>query len=128
MWTCKQCGEAIDDQFDSCWKCACEVIEPGLALQEESKKSANWLLSIVAAILAPALADCIQSLFVSRAYQAELYHMSEPAYWIVLSVRALLTLMILVAARKFHLRDLWVWLGCVAVWLCVARQAQVVIK
>ena len=22
MWTCKQCGEQINDQFDSCWKCA----------------------------------------------------------------------------------------------------------
>jgi hypothetical protein len=22
MWTCKKCGEAIEDTFDSCWKCA----------------------------------------------------------------------------------------------------------
>lgn len=22
MWTCAKCGEQIDDQFDSCWKCA----------------------------------------------------------------------------------------------------------
>jgi hypothetical protein len=22
MWICKQCGEKIEDQFDSCWKCA----------------------------------------------------------------------------------------------------------
>ncbi|HWG39548.1 MAG TPA: hypothetical protein VN658_03285 [Candidatus Acidoferrales bacterium] len=22
MWNCGQCGEAIEDQFDSCWKCA----------------------------------------------------------------------------------------------------------
>jgi hypothetical protein len=22
MWTCKKCGEQIEDQFDSCWKCA----------------------------------------------------------------------------------------------------------
>src|SRR5438067_385665 len=21
MWTCKQCDEQIEDQFDSCWKC-----------------------------------------------------------------------------------------------------------
>src|SRR5205807_4350511 len=21
-WICKQCGEAIEDQFDMCWKCA----------------------------------------------------------------------------------------------------------
>ena len=22
MWTCNRCGEAIEDEFDSCWKCA----------------------------------------------------------------------------------------------------------
>ena len=22
MWTCEQCGERIDDQFETCWKCA----------------------------------------------------------------------------------------------------------
>lgn len=22
MWTCNQCGEVIEDQFDSCWKCS----------------------------------------------------------------------------------------------------------
>ena len=22
MWNCKKCGEAIEDQFDACWKCA----------------------------------------------------------------------------------------------------------
>ena len=22
MWTCQTCGERIEDQFDSCWKCA----------------------------------------------------------------------------------------------------------
>ena len=22
MWTCKQCGETVEDQFDRCWKCS----------------------------------------------------------------------------------------------------------
>jgi hypothetical protein len=22
MWTCPKCGEQIEDQFDSCWRCA----------------------------------------------------------------------------------------------------------
>ena len=25
MWTCPKCKESIEDQFDSCWKCAGEV-------------------------------------------------------------------------------------------------------
>lgn len=29
MWTCPKCKENIDDQFDSCWKCAgAELREP----------------------------------------------------------------------------------------------------
>ena len=25
MWTCQKCGESLEDQFESCWKCAGEV-------------------------------------------------------------------------------------------------------
>jgi hypothetical protein len=28
MWTCQQCGEQIEDQFDSCWKCAEQAATP----------------------------------------------------------------------------------------------------
>src|SRR5437016_7744812 len=27
-WTCKQCGEVIEGQFDSCWKCAERAAAP----------------------------------------------------------------------------------------------------
>ncbi len=27
MWTCRQCGEQIEDQFTSCWKCANNGVE-----------------------------------------------------------------------------------------------------
>jgi len=28
MWTCSRCGEQVEDQFDSCWKCS-TAKEPG---------------------------------------------------------------------------------------------------
>ena len=28
MWTCSKCGEEIEDQFDSCWKCRIVSDEP----------------------------------------------------------------------------------------------------
>lgn len=44
MWKCKKCGEMVEDQFDSCWKCSAdktgastvspEVIEE---IEEEAK-------------------------------------------------------------------------------------------
>ncbi len=24
MWKCKKCGETVEDQFDSCWKCSAD--------------------------------------------------------------------------------------------------------
>jgi hypothetical protein len=29
MWKCAQCGEEIEDQFDSCWKCAGQRLPAG---------------------------------------------------------------------------------------------------
>jgi len=26
MWTCPKCSEQIDDEFDSCWKCAATTV------------------------------------------------------------------------------------------------------
>jgi len=28
MWSCPECGEKIEDQFDSCWKCAGRPVAP----------------------------------------------------------------------------------------------------
>jgi len=36
MWKCERCGEEIEDQFKTCWKCAEQEAEPeaqGPALQ-----------------------------------------------------------------------------------------------
>ena len=47
MWTCKKCGEKIEDQFDSCWKCstAREVSEGELTQATGPGPSAQWKLS-----------------------------------------------------------------------------------
>lgn len=35
MWICPKCGERLDDQFESCWKCAGRALPPGEALEQE---------------------------------------------------------------------------------------------
>lgn len=42
MWSCKQCGEQIDDQFDSCWRCSLpkgeEPIQPAPPIVADAAK------------------------------------------------------------------------------------------
>ena len=38
MWTCPNCGERIEDQFDSCWKCAGLAAKPGMAILVREKR------------------------------------------------------------------------------------------
>lgn len=40
MWTCQKCGEEIEDQFDSCWKCAGPL--EGIKLPTDSKRYPPW--------------------------------------------------------------------------------------
>jgi hypothetical protein len=37
MWQCNKCGEKIEDQFDSCWKCG----TPKAAVQSDAAGSPN---------------------------------------------------------------------------------------
>ena len=39
MWTCPKCGERIEDQFDSCWKCAGTPENIGLPLSARTKQT-----------------------------------------------------------------------------------------
>src|SRR5215831_68270 len=45
MWTCPKCGERIEDQFDSCWRCAGQT--PGLPAARPMNRGFSWLLMIV---------------------------------------------------------------------------------
>jgi hypothetical protein len=57
MWTCPKCGEEIEDQFDSCWKCSERSAEP--AVSRPSGK--DYFTAFLIAYFIPWLAICIQS-------------------------------------------------------------------
>jgi hypothetical protein len=44
MWTCKTCGEKLEDQFQSCWKCT-SPREPGQPAETPAEPGAKWKLS-----------------------------------------------------------------------------------
>jgi hypothetical protein len=45
MWNCPRCNEPLEDQFDSCWKCAGRPDPVGLPLLAETKGSARQIVS-----------------------------------------------------------------------------------
>ena len=63
MRICPKCGEQIEEQFDSCWKCAAEpkpVIAPA--------KRLTWsyfILAGIMSVLAVMLADILQYLLIA---------------------------------------------------------------
>jgi hypothetical protein len=121
MWTCKKCGEQIEDQFDSCWKCTASQ-EQTTKLPQPLGRSFFFRLA-VAAVLSPMLADALHTLFVSlkgiRLYQA--------AYWWYLDgmeticffvgVRAIITFLVLRFFAQAGFRGMTIWCCTVFAWL-----------
>lgn len=66
MWICPKCKESIEDQFDSCWKCAG---------QAESATPANdlaWLYPLIS-LLTLLLFPVVVSFFISSTKRPEVY-------------------------------------------------------
>jgi hypothetical protein len=61
MRTCPKCGEVLEDQFDSCWKCA--GLHAQSALVRTRLKTPDYLKAAAIAYLVPWLALCFQSAF-----------------------------------------------------------------
>ncbi len=47
MWTCPKCGEKIEDQFDSCWKCAAQPKQTAIPAHVQSRLRRYFLLGIL---------------------------------------------------------------------------------
>jgi hypothetical protein len=127
MWTCQKCGEKIEDQFDSCWKCA-EKPEQAPA----PTRHLTWSFfasAALAAILAPLLADSLHLLFVfesgRRFYEAD--SASTAAAWfagVFEGIRVAITFLILWICGRHGFRDRTVWLCLVVLWLFVDTLLQ----
>ena len=62
MWTCPECGEKLEDQFDSCWKCAGPPEQKGLARATGRRIRTFFLFGILFEVVLIAVAallpDC----------------------------------------------------------------------
>ena len=51
MWICPDCGEKLEDQFDSCWKCADKIAEPAATNTTTAKRRKGCLAAIIGVIV-----------------------------------------------------------------------------
>ena len=118
MWTCPKCGEKIENQFDSCWKCAAEPKQTDV-----STHRLTWLFFILAvpmAILAPLLADTLQSLSVFPGgisfERVWWYLVSTKGACLFVGVRAIITYLVLWFFVRLGFRDRTVWICLAILW------------
>jgi len=49
MWTCKKCGEKVEDQFGSCWRCSTPKDRAGVigtpVAGEDAGKAQKWRMA-----------------------------------------------------------------------------------
>lgn len=51
MWTCPDCGEKLEDHFDSCWKCANKIAAPAAKNTSITKQKKGCLAAIIGVIV-----------------------------------------------------------------------------
>jgi|ERR1017187_2900481 hypothetical protein len=134
MWTCSKCGEKIEDQFNSCWKCAGPPNKIGLASTRQ-RQGLGWsffAFAILLSFLAPLLADSLHSFFVVssgiRFYNAELGRILLWRFWVAVAVRGLMTLPVVWLFARIGFKDIWVWCCLVLFWLLVDFELEIAIR
>lgn len=63
MWTCSECGELIEDQFDSCWKCAAQSSDAPLPLEALPLTWRDYGAGLFVSYLVPWAAVFLQMIF-----------------------------------------------------------------
>lgn len=128
MWVCPKCGEKLEDQFDSCWKCA-----PKSESKESSGRPLTWSFYVsaaVSAILAPLLADGLHTFFVYqggiRIYQGAFwwYLVSTMGAGVYVAVRAIITFLVIGFFVRNGFRDRTIWICSAALWLVIDFMLQ----
>src|SRR4051812_24398259 len=95
MWTCPKCSERIEDQFDSCWKCAGPPDTIGVASQKERLRWFHYVLAGVASYLLPLLVSCLHSAFLLNSYRVQ-------------------NTLLYQGVRVFRDLNTWLWMGAPA--------------
>jgi hypothetical protein len=120
----------MEDQFDTCWKCA--AVPKQVGPSKEHLTMSFFPLALVMAVLAPALADCIHSASIVssgiRFYNAPLERIATLAFWIFLVIRATITFFAAWYFARRRFKHMLVWCCFVVLWLWIDAQMDVAVK
>lgn len=134
MRICPKCGEEIQEQFDSCWKCAGPLESNEMVSKARRLRPWDYFLAILMAVASPALADVLHSALVvmrgTRLHNVEIDRIGTEGFWIFLGLRAVITFFVL--WRLFRSPDpfwRWMfWLGTFFVWFCLDIKWEYALK
>jgi hypothetical protein len=99
MWTCPKCGEAIENRFDSCWKCS-PLPDRGATSARTRLRLSDYLTTATMAYAIPWLGVCLQSTMVHWR-NAELHGGIKHLAFLWMLVPAAINFLILLPFVKF---------------------------
>jgi hypothetical protein len=100
MWTCPKCGEAIEGQFDSCWKCAGK--EGQTAAPAQPAKPLELTIAALISYLIPWLALLLVMLPIGQAPgYFDLEIVRDARSWLWMLIPAVLNFFILRSLSRF---------------------------
>jgi hypothetical protein len=101
MWSCPKCGEEIEDQFDSCWKCAGAMQGIAVSAPKQSLRWFHYVMACAAAYLMPLFGSIIGCALLPHTWGHRTLFSNgievfrDPVLWLLLAVPAPITFLVL---------------------------------
>ncbi len=84
MWTCPKCGEKIEDQFDSCWKCAARSEQTAPAAHTPYRYGRLFLFGILFEVFLFAVGAWLpEGSWLSSEFRNDLFIIHSPLLWLL---------------------------------------------
>jgi hypothetical protein len=123
MWKCPKCGECLEDQFDSCWKCAEQPDSPP-PLPLERLTFRHYACALLMSYLVPWLGAFIGSLWFLHDYSmpfSRLFLDADPEILIVMLLPAGITFLALLPFLRYRLGRKAAVVALCMIWLVLER-------
>ena len=126
MWTCHKCGEVIEYQFDSCWKCA-DKVEPSTSLSVPPR--ARWhdyASALLVSYLIPCIAVLLDAVFAPQYWtHSTISSRDLPGAFLWMLVPAIITFFAIWPFRLYPIgRRIAAACACIG-WMCLFSMTHV---